>query len=260
MTELPQEYRQLEERVDKVKAVHDMFLKVSRNYTLHAYDYEPALNEKVIDFANTVTTNATSLAEKLSGSQIGSQSKAVAMETPPSLSHAFAKAAYLSADIVGENEPYGAALKKFASAHERAGNARLQQDADAASQFHNPMLATMNYKIGEASKARRNVQNARLTYDACRSRLKSSSPERADALRTEMEKSEDEFVMAVDEAMGKMKLVVENSETLKLLGHLVTVQTQYHKTVYDILAELGPEIDELVVTNEALYSSGATGH
>nr|KAJ3423039.1 hypothetical protein HK105_003865 [Polyrhizophydium stewartii] len=273
VTELPPEYRQLEEqKVDKIKAAHEQLLKVSRNYTLPAYDYEPALNDKVVDFANTVSSGATSLADKLSGGQIaqGSASRPVSQETPPSLSHAFAKAALQAAESVNPEEPLAAALKKFANAEERAGNMRVKQDSDAVAKFHNPLLKTLNQKIADAMKARRNVQSVRLTYDACRSRLKGVPPEKAEALRTEMEKSEDEFVVAVDDAMGKMKLVVENNEMLRAIADLVAVQLQYHKlgaadtftirllpqSVAEVLAELSPEIDELVITNEAIYTAG----
>ncbi|KAI8922957.1 hypothetical protein BC831DRAFT_514679 [Entophlyctis helioformis] len=122
-------------------------------------------------------------------------------------------------------------------------------------QVPQPLLHALNTKFSDAMKARRNVQSVRLTYDACRSRLKSAAPEKAEALRTEMEKSEDEFVLAVDDAMGKMKLVVETSQPLRALADLVAVQLQYHKAVYEALAEVSPEIDELVVTNEALQNA-----
>ena len=102
-----------------------MFLKVSRNYTLGPYDYEPDLTDRATDFASMVSTNATSLAGRLSGAAVPSGSQST--ETPPSLSHAFAKTAYNSATLVGEQEPFSAALKKFAGAQERMGNFRLQQ-------------------------------------------------------------------------------------------------------------------------------------
>jgi hypothetical protein len=41
--------------------------------------------------------------------------------------------------------------------------------------------------------------------------------------------AEDEFVAAVDEAMGKMKLVVENGDAIRCLADLVAIQLQYHK-------------------------------
>ncbi|EGF80502.1 hypothetical protein BATDEDRAFT_35140 [Batrachochytrium dendrobatidis JAM81] len=259
-TELPSEYRLLEEKVDKVKMLYESFLKVSRNYTLPAYDYEPALNDKVLDFANTFSSNATSLAGQLSGGQLGAAPGARQTpqpETPTSLSHAFAKAAYQGAELVHPEEPLAAALKKFGAAEERAGNMRIKQDQDATAKFHNPLMQKMNLKMAEAIKSRRNVQSVRLIYDACRARLKTAAPEKAEALRTEMEKAEDEFVIAVDDSMGKMKLVVENSDLLRSLADLVAIQLQYHKSVYEVLAEVSPEIDELVVTNEAIYTAAA---
>lgn len=238
--------------MDKVKLVYENFLKVSKNYTLHAYDYEPELNEKVFDFANTVTSNASTFAERISGQQL--LPKAQSQEIPPSLSHAFAKAAYESANDVDPKEPLEAALKKFALAQERMGNARLRQDDDVKVKFYNPLVSSLTNKIGEALKARKNVQSVRLVYDACRGRLRSAQPQRAEGIRSELEKCEDEFVAAVDDAMGKMKRVVENNDLLRHLADLVAVQLQYHKAVFECLSELSPEIDELVVTNDAMYA------
>lgn len=68
-----------------------------------------------------------------------------------------------------------------------------------------------------------------MTYDSCRSRLKSATPARAEAVREEMVKSEDEFVGAVDEAMSKMKAVVDNGDALRCLSDLVAIQLSYHK-------------------------------
>jgi hypothetical protein len=68
-----------------------------------------------------------------------------------------------------------------------------------------------------------------LTYDSCRTRLKNAAPNRAELVRAEMVESEDEFVAAVDEAINKMKTVVENGETLRCLSDLVAIQLQYHK-------------------------------
>jgi Bin/amphiphysin/Rvs domain for vesicular trafficking len=43
-------------------------------------------------------------------------------------------------------------------------------------------------------KARRQVQNARLTLDAAKATAKAARPERADAARVEVEHAEDAFV------------------------------------------------------------------
>jgi Bin/amphiphysin/Rvs domain for vesicular trafficking len=65
ITDLPAEYKQLEERVDRIKQMHELMLKVSRNYGLEGYDYEPGTIDKMTGFASVVGQNAQSLAEKL---------------------------------------------------------------------------------------------------------------------------------------------------------------------------------------------------
>ncbi|KAI8895038.1 hypothetical protein BC833DRAFT_602662 [Globomyces pollinis-pini] len=254
VTELPAEYRQLEDRVDRLKIVHEQFLKVAKNYTTTAYDYNPGTVDKLSDFASSVSATTLSLADKLAGTTLQDGSKAGHAEVPPSLSHAFAKAGFQGSELVGIDEPLGSALKKFAMTEERIGNARVQQDQDAVRKFYTPFNESVESLIADAMKARRNVQSCRLTYDSCRARLKSAPAAKAEAVRAEMIESEDEFVAAVDEAMGKMKLVVENGKPLRNLADLVAIQLQYHKAAFEFLSELSPELDELVVTNEALYS------
>ncbi|KAJ3294948.1 hypothetical protein HK104_003154 [Borealophlyctis nickersoniae] len=285
VTELPAEYRELEEKVDKIRLLHENLLKIARNYTLPHYDYQPALKDTVFDFASTVQDRATSLAAtgaKAAGVQttLASGPPGKREEIAPSLTHAFARAAYQSVEALGTQEPLGAALKKFSAVEEKVGNARLKMDAEANAKFVQPFTTTLNQTIGHAMKARRNVQSIRLTYDACRAKLKSAKPEHVEAARIEMEAAEDEFVAAVDDAMGKMKVVVESPEPLKNLADLVAAQLAYFKVsfrdselvqipisdgdrdepmssrafqeAYEVLAEISPEIDELQVTNEAL--------
>lgn len=67
-----------------------------------------------------------------------------------------------------------------------------------------------------------------------------------------MEKSEDDFVNAVESAMEKMKLVVRNGDALQNLADLCAAQLAYHKTCYETMKELSPEIDELQVTRDAM--------
>ncbi|KAJ3094963.1 hypothetical protein HK100_005956, partial [Physocladia obscura] len=96
-------------------------------------------------------------------------------------------------------------------------------------------------------KARRSVTSVRLNYDAARAKLKAAKPEEEAKLRVEMETTEDEFVSVVDDAMAKMKLVVESPEPLKNLSDFVAAELAYFKAAHEALAELTPEIDELQV-------------
>ncbi|KAI8820632.1 uncharacterized protein EV422DRAFT_56989 [Fimicolochytrium jonesii] len=256
VTELPAEYRDLELKVDRIKTLHDNLSKISRNFTLPHYDYEPPLAETALNFASTVSDRAisfTAAGARAAGvnANIGGGPK-TKEEIPPSLAHAFARAAIHSAEELGTQEPIGVALKKFATAEERVGNARLKFDAEATSKFHQPINRMVVQNIAAAMKARKSVQSVRLTYDACRARLKAARPEHVEAVRQEMEAAEDEFVAAVDDAMGKMKAVVETTETFKNLADLVSAQLKYFKEAAEALSEVAPELDELTVTNEAL--------
>ncbi|KAJ3192579.1 hypothetical protein HK101_006293 [Irineochytrium annulatum] len=240
ITELPTKYRELEEKVDKIRALHESFLRISVNYTKPHYDYEPLLSDTAFDFASTVSDRFTTLA---GGTSLPKE------EIPKSLSHAFSKAAAANAASIGTEEPL---------APPDAKNDVVVKDAEATTKFHQPFTTTLNQTIAHAMKARRHVQAARLNYDAARARLKTARPEREEASRAEMEATEDEFVAAVDDAMSKMTLVVESPEPLKNLADLVAAQLAYFKETYEALAELSPEIDELQVTNEALLRHPAS--
>lgn len=68
ITELPSEYKELEQGVERISLLYTNFLKVARNYTLPHYDYEPPLADTVADFASSVGDKANALAERaLSG-------------------------------------------------------------------------------------------------------------------------------------------------------------------------------------------------
>ncbi|KAI9209263.1 uncharacterized protein BJ171DRAFT_485969 [Polychytrium aggregatum] len=263
VTELPQEYRDLEDRVDRIKTFHENFIRVGRNYTLPHYDYEAPLSETLGSFASKAGDRASGLAASgaravgVAGAETIAPPKPAREEAPSGLSHAFSRAATQAALSLGTQEPLGAALQRFAATHDKIANARLKQDHEAVAKFYQPFSTTLNQTIAHAMKARNNVKAVRLNYDAARAKLKAARPEKVEPARVEMEAAEDEFVTAVDDAMGKMKLVVESTEPLKNLTDLVAIQLAYFKEAHEALAELAPEIEELQVTNEALLRNPA---
>lgn len=212
VTELPLEYRDLEKKLDEVKILHDQLLKCSRNYTLPNYDYQPDLGDRATDLASMVSNNASSFVGRFSsaGSPVAVNPTT---ETPATFDHAFAKAAFAAASTLPSDEPFGTpfeliiamALLKFGESHERVGQFHLVLKEQATLKFHNVLTDTTNL-IFNCQKSRRNVVAVRLTYDSLRTQLKNTSVDRIESVRAEMEKSEDEFVGAVDECMGLMKV------------------------------------------------------
>lgn len=120
-----------------------------------------------------------------------------------------------------------------------------------------------------AAKARKNVENARLSLDAAKSSTKSGGPlgfnfpgvgpksstvpeeeHMTEEQRAEVEAAEDEFVGYTEEAVGVMKNVLDTPEPLRNLADLVQAQLEYHKRAYEIYSELAPLIDGLQVEQE----------
>jgi hypothetical protein len=119
-------------------------------------------------------------------------------------------------------DPLAAALEKYALAEERVGEARLAQDAQIQSRFLAGWNTTLNTNLMFATRARKNVENSRLTLDAAKSRAKSQGvgwkfPRRSapsadhnednlsEDAKVEIEQAEDEFVGQTEEAVGVMK-------------------------------------------------------
>ncbi|KAF9973784.1 hypothetical protein BGZ73_002972 [Actinomortierella ambigua] len=273
LTELPQEYKDLEKRVDALRAMHTNLLRVTRTYQTQSYDYPAQLQETIGEFGRTVTDRIQQVAlspadraaieaaalegdkkDGAAGGASSSSSAAAAPTAPPkTLSHALSRASMSGAEQMGLEEPMGSALFKYATVQEKIGDFRLKQDHEISTKFVQPFSTTLNTQIGFAMKARKNVANARLALDSAKAQYRTAKPEKAEAHRVEVEQAEDLFVAAVEEATTLMKAVLESPEPLRNLADMVAAQAQFYKEAYEILSEVAPEIDELQVTQEALY-------
>jgi hypothetical protein len=251
ITKLPQEYLDLEASVDKIRELHEFLLKVTKNYTRNTHDYDQSLGESFYD-------TATKVSEKISSKP---ESTPKSPTTPISQGHAISKICLDTANSIlaskDESDPFGVALKKISNSYERIGEAKVAEDNAVVEFFWKPFNTTLNSSIAFAMKARKNVSSARLNYDACKKKLKNAKIEYVDNARNEMETAEGEFVKAVEDAMAKMKIVIESSEPLKNLNSFIEAQLEYHKIVYEILSELSPEINKLELNNEAMLREKA---
>ena len=94
-----------------------------------------------------------------------------------------------------------------------------------------------------------------MKLDTAKTALKNSKPEHMDRLQAEYQKAEEEFLNAVADTSHKMRLVVDSPEPLRNLANLVKAQLEYFKTAFETLQSLHPELDELQVTQQALFRS-----
>jgi hypothetical protein len=124
----------------------------------------------------------------------------------------------LTSEQTGSSEdPLATALEKYAIASEKVGEARLAQDAQIQSRFLAGWSTTLNTNIQFATRARKNVENSRLSLDATKGpafalpgqapRQNVSEDDLSEEARAKIETAEDEFVGQTEEAVGVMKNV-----------------------------------------------------
>ncbi|ROW08077.1 hypothetical protein VPNG_06038 [Cytospora leucostoma] len=282
-TELPPDYIELEKRVDALKQAHQKMLAVTNQYSNEAYDYPSNVKETFNDLGRTVSekvhllSSATNPAE----AQAALTAPPSAKPQPKTFAHAVARASLASSQLLHQQnstsgeDPLATALEKFALAEERVGEARLAQDAQIQSRFLAGWNTTLNTNIMFATRARKSVENARLSLDVAKAKAKGTTwklpvpavaaahnprTELQDAeispeAQEEIEKAEDEFVTQTEEAVGVMKNVLDTPEPLRNLAELIAAQIEYHKKAYEILSELAPTIEGLQVEQEASRAS-----
>ncbi|KAL4964103.1 BAR domain-containing protein [Aspergillus stella-maris] len=264
-TQLPDEYIELEKRVDALKAVHQKLLQVTSQYSNEAYDYPPNIRESFNDLGRTINEKVALLSQASTPAEAQAALTAppAAKPQPKTFSHAIARASLagsqdLASTSAGE-DPLANALEKYALASEKVGEARLAQDAQIQSRFLAGWNTTLNTNLMFATKARRNVENARLMLDSVKAKHGADPENLTEEARQEIEQAEDEFVGQTEEAVSVMKNVLDTPEPLRNLADLIAAQLEYHKRSYEILSELAPVVDSLQVEQEASYRKSREG-
>ncbi|KAJ1721277.1 BAR domain-containing protein [Coemansia biformis] len=247
VTELPTDYVALEKRYEAVRQTTIVLVKLAKAYTAPPTQFD----------MQALQTQFSSLTSRIGGKQAedvaAPAAAAAAAKGPTTTQHEIAQTALDMSEKVGLEEPLGAALFKFGSIEEKVGAGKLAQDAAVQAKFVSPMSYTIESGIALAQNARKQVQAARLSLDAAKSAFKNAKPVRADAARRDVETAEDHFLTIIEEAMRLMKAIVESPEPLRCLSEFVAAQLAFHKEAAALLGDLAPEIEEIHVTQEALY-------
>ncbi|KAM0756262.1 hypothetical protein T439DRAFT_320963 [Meredithblackwellia eburnea MCA 4105] len=253
LTELPQEYLDLERRVDGLKAAHVGLLKIAKAYGSETYDYPTQIQESVSELGGNIAHNVSFWAAAATkGTQLPQPSVTEKpVEVHKTLPHALSRASNAAAVEVGPSR-LSTVLKTYSTAQEQVGQARLVQDEDINKNFLQPWSATLNSSLQAAIKSRQNVNKARISLDACRSTLTNATggPKQEQA-RMEVEAAEERLVNATEEAINLMRAVLENPEPIKNIASLVKAQQAYHAKAAEALAAITADVDEAVVAAEA---------
>ncbi|KAF9495565.1 hypothetical protein BDN71DRAFT_1416923 [Pleurotus eryngii] len=263
ITELPQEYKDLEARVDALRNAHLSLLKITKVYESETYDYPTQIQESISELSTSIGYGITNFA---AANLKGTNLPAPAPATPPAhqhktLPHALGRAATSAAQAVqsavptgaGTEDKLGSGLALYASGWDKIASARLHQDASIQVNFLHPWQQTLNTSISVAMKARQAVKVSRLELDAAKQSLKTASPARQEQARLEVENAEDDLVQKTEVAITLMKTVLENPEPLKNLNELVKAQLMFFATAAEALQGVQGDIEDLSVAAEGEY-------
>ncbi|SCZ91021.1 BZ3500_MvSof-1268-A1-R1_Chr1-3g02484 [Microbotryum saponariae] len=288
ITELPEEYLDLERRVDGLRyasssigadvvvvclvrssplplprTAHINILRVAKAYE-GPYDYPTQLQESVAEIGGSLAHNLTSWAAAATkGTNLPQPSVAdKPTEVQKTLPHALSRAAASGAVQVGPGR-LANILKTYAVTSDKIGNARTIQDEDIQKNFLHPWSATLNASLQAAMKSRASVKSARIQLDALRGTLKSATggPSQEKA-RIEVEAAEEKLVNATEEAINLMRSVLDSPEPIKNLAALVKAQQAFYAEAAEVRAQAGwittfesiqGEMEEASVQAEAEY-------
>ncbi|TFY57462.1 hypothetical protein EVG20_g8537 [Dentipellis fragilis] len=244
ITELPQEYKALEERVDALRQTHLAILKITRVYETEAYDYPTQVQESLSEFGHEPAHP-----EPLR------PAGASAQDAParPRTRRPRAAATVHAASGQSDDSKLERALVEYAGAWEKIGEARVVQDETIRTNFLAPWQQTLQTSIAVAMKARQAVRVSRLELDAAKQTLKNANPAKQEHARLEVENAEDDLVQKTEVAITLMKAVLDNPEPLKNLNDLTKAQLSFHAAAAEALSSVQGEIEELSVAAEGEY-------
>lgn len=250
ISELPHEYIELEKKVDNLKKIYQKILDITEQYLVESYDYPPHLRENIQDVTKSFTEKLQSLSQatttaELEAILISSGEKPI----PKTFHHQFGKA-LASVKLIDDD----ALTKLLAAVSEiefKIGDARLSQDREIIVEFNNKIKELLSTQFTVTNNYRKNVENARITFDVLRSESKgyeeNSVPE---SLQGKLDLAEDDLVNATEIAVESMKKLISPVEPVTLLKAYNKIQLNYYKNVVSLLTELDTSLGEISLDDE----------
>ncbi|KAG7831734.1 hypothetical protein KL919_000693 [Ogataea angusta] len=260
ISELPQEYKDLEKRVDNLKVFYKKVLTITQQYEIESYDYPPNLKESIHDYTKLINEKFTGLSQATTTSEAEAVLLASSKDhTPKTFAHQLAKACFSANEVLSTSEDESSslckALLKISEFQTRIGEERLEQDKLVITEVNDRIRNTLNGDFLNTAKLRKQVETSRLNFDTVRAEVKAvqrgdESVELPPALSKKLENAEDELVSATESAVESMKTLIKPVEGLNLLKLLMKIQLNYHKNVVSELSSLVDELDSLPLEDD----------
>lgn len=243
ISQLPQEYLELERKVDTIKLVYEHFLQVTEIYENESYDYPKYVMESVNDLSKTFATKLQELSHASSATE--AQNILITpgpAKEPRTLNYALSKVSLVSSEYlnqIGDHEDVQLAsiLLKYSDVQAKVAQSRLQQDTLIQTKFNKQIKDNLEYNIKKAQKARKDVEYKRLQYDVARSNLAQAKPEKEASLRVQMETLEDQFAQATEDATVVMQEVLSRAKLEQEIHELASAQLAFHQSSEKLLED-----------------------
>lgn len=250
ISQLPQEYLELEHKVETVKLVYEHFLQVTAVYDNESYDYPKYVSESVNEFSKNMAAKVHELSKATSATE--AQNILVTpgpTKEPKTLNYAISKVALNSSEYLSKcfDDPADNKLAKvllnYSDVQTKIAQARLQQDTLIQTKFNKVLKERLDESLSRATKARKDVQYKRLQYDVARTNLQNAKPEKEAALRVQMETLEDQFAQATEDATVIMQEVIANSNFLPSVKELASAQLTYYEQSAKLMSDFVGSIE-----------------
>lgn len=254
ISQLPQEYLELENKIDNIKLITEQFLQITTIYENESYDYPKYIKDSVNNLSENVMNKVSELSHVTSAQE--AQNVLITPQPtkePMTLNFALSKMALNSIELVNAaNNKNGNSLEdnnliqnllNFSNLQTQIGQARLEQDKMIKNKVNNKLKDNLVNNLQKAMQVRKDVYNKRLQYDIARTNLLNAKPEKEASLRVQMESLEDQFAQVTENATIVMQDVIQQSELLLNVRQFAAAQLEYFEKSAALLKQFVNDFD-----------------
>lgn len=252
ISELPEEYINLEKKCDLLKEMYNRFLIITQTYEIESYDYPPNIKESVNELSKTFKENFQILKIKDGKTAEKVLNNKDKVELPKTLAHELSKvgnSCYEELLSLDKDDKLVEILLKYSQVEKFIGDKRIEQDQLIIKEFNDKIKEILSTKFSETDKLRKKVDNSRLNFDIIRNEIK-VYPERQESLQTSLDNAEDELVNDTAVAVESMKNLIQPNESINLILLFNKIQLEYYTQLVTELTASIKQMEEIAKSEQ----------